>query len=307
MSESLIGDEGLIELSQIIYNSKKQTCGLIGLKHIFLKRNMITGVGCKKFFISLLSNKTIRLKTIDLSMNEITDDGACFIFKKLYETDINNNLISIQNLVLCNNKINNSDIKKSCIKDMCLAMKFKKLNNWQTLQLSNNKIGNRACEVLFNSMASYQFKLLFKINMSDCDIDDMSIQALGKCFDNKCLKQLIHLDISFNNITSVGMKTLISSINIKNVNQLLYFNIGGNQIGDIGINMLTSSLLLGDMKYLTNLDISCNQGVNCVSNLANAILKGSCPNLQELNIMGNFPPHFKATELFKNKVRVKIC
>jgi Ran GTPase-activating protein (RanGAP) involved in mRNA processing and transport len=297
ISESLIGDEGVVQLCQVFTSGK-----LSALKYLLLKHNAISDVGCRKLALALTSSKCIiQLNTIDLSVNDITDDGANFWFRKLGASG-NESFMQLQDLVLCNNKLSHN-----CVKELSLAIRSNHVKKWRTIQLSNNTLGKKSTEQLFNVLESHgnNFESMCIMNMSFCEIDDIAIQSLGRAFDKGYFTSLVHLDVSMNNITSDGLKPFMASLNKKNVPNLAYLNIGGNAIGDIGINMITSALLLGHLRNLTYLDISYNQGVSCVSNLASAILRGCCPNLQELNIIGNFPPHFQATQLFKNRVRVR--
>lgn len=194
------------------------------------------------------------------------------------------------------------------MQDLCLAIKSKQLNKWQTLQLANNELGNRTTESLFNCLENYGMHCqnICQINLSCCKIDDISIQSFAKVLEKGYFSDLVFLDMSMNEITVVGIKPLITALNKTNCRYLSHLNIAGNGILDVGINFLTSSLVLGHMRSLTYLDISYNGGVSCVSNLANAILKGCCPDLADLNITGNIPPYLNATQLFKNRVRVRI-
>ena len=213
------------------------------------------------FLISGLKYCTT-LKTLDLSDNNIGDEGAKILAKGLGICR------RLDTLLLNNNCINDEGTS-------CLLQSLKENSNLRTLELNNCLMDINAS----NTFASYSrnWRRLRSLNLSHCDTGEripLAIADTPQHFSN--LEILI---LSYNNISNRGAVAL--GRGLSECTSLQVLDISRNAIGDDGANVISSSL-----KYCTGLqklDFSKNNiGSDGAKTIADSI--ECCISLLKLNL-----------------------
>ena len=226
ISDSNIGNEGIIFLSQLLKSSKTI------LTQLDISGNKINNVGALELTKVL---KTIPTFTIlDISNNDIGASGASGILKfagellintKLTELNISNNNIGIEGTLALSGIL---ILNKSFIKLTILDISDNKIGNEGAgslskvinvittiihLDISNNEIDVGAG--LFAKALTTNTTLL-SLNISNNKIEDIGALELVKALETN--KTLIELDISGNNIEASIVKRLEDVIKINEDN-----------------------------------------------------------------------------------------
>ena len=188
-----------------------------------INRNHLTARGIKNIVKYLKSNFFI--ETLNLSGISIKNEGFDLICKGL------NNNISLFNLNISNNDIQESGIKNS--------IKYIETTKLHSLNLSNNPIMDEGLIILTNNLR--HFPELRVINVSNCGIEFKGFKELLKILQS--VRRIESLDISKNRLTSnkfESLKPFFCAFGIK------YLNLSKCQLGDQGIYPLGECLALNE-------------------------------------------------------------
>ena len=218
--EDLSGHQSLIDLnisSMEGTNRNRLTC--LGLKYI------------DKFF-----NKNEYIETLNISGNNIKDEGFVLICQAIKE---NKNL---QNLDISNNEIRSSGLIE--------GLSFITLCKLSSLNLSNNQLLDSGIKILSNSLKF--FPNLRELNISNCGFEFIGFEYLIKSLS--LYKNIFSLNISGNIIKNKNfenIKPYFESIAIRNLNMSKCF------LGD------ESALVMGELiinnESIKKLNISSNK------------------------------------------------
>lgn len=164
------------------------------------------GMECLSFCLNALPN----LNIIDLSSNELGDEGLKYLALGIEKC-------SLQEIILCWNKISNKGIK-------ALMTQIDKLKQLKVLDLYGNNISDEGMETI--SFNSHYLLKLTTLNLGKNNIGNQGMSDLAECFNN--FSSLIYLNLSNNKFNDEGINDFTQ--NMARVLSLQYLNISGNNI-----------------------------------------------------------------------------
>ncbi len=200
-----------------------------------------TGFRFKDEDIKILSEalKTnTSLQSLELSMNDITDDGALHLANALKT----HKTLKVLNL---------SDNKITDIGAQHLANALEVNISLQTLNMSHNLIGNQGARYIAKALESN--KTLQELNIKRNSIGDDGTQYFAKALGTGASLQVLHLS-SNDDITDAGMQYLANALETNTSLHELYLQ--HNKITAVGVqhlaNMLKSNKTLQLLALLHN-------------------------------------------------------
>ena len=193
-SENYINDNGIKAVSNYL---QSQSCKLQMLN---LASNKITSTGAR--YIANAIEMNVTLQELDISYNDISDDGIEFISKRLRglkELHISHINISdsgirsikdclLNNCTLCVLDLSNNNITNDWVK--IIAQSFQDNKTLKILDISKNKIDDEGIKYIRNHT-------LEKLNLSSNHITDIGVEMLARA---SWTGKLQVLDISENDI-----------------------------------------------------------------------------------------------------------
>ncbi len=221
------------------------------IKLLVLLNNKVTDQG-----VSFLSHKFLpKLRTLDLGINQLSDDGATFLAQNLKKlerlslssnkigdegtTSIGGNLKSLTSLDLARNRVGSKGAKA-----------IGKLKELRYLDLGGNQVGDEGAEFLLQKTRNLKALLLWGNQIGDVGAGHIANRQID----------LESLDLSGNQITSDGATEIA-----KNLESLQSLKLDRNQIGNEGAASIAEHLT-----ELRNLSLEENQiddeGINALAN-----------------------------------------
>ena len=273
LSFNNIGPLGCLEICKLLKCRESQ------LSWLNLTRNQLTDEAAK--YLAEAINNNCQLRTLDLSVNNISHIGAQHLAKA-----INNNNCQLRTLNLSYNNI--SDIGAQH-----LAEAINNNNNCQlhTLNLAHNKISDIGAQHLAEAINNNNCQLR-TLNLSHNNISDIGAQYLAEAINNNNC-QLHTLNLSLNNISNIGAQHLAEAINNNNC-QLHTLDLSLNNISDTGAQHLADAI---NNSQLHTLDLKINNISHIgAQHLAEAINNNNC-QLRTLNLSYNNILHIGAQHL----------
>ena len=184
LSYNKITDECTVAISDCFRNN-------CSLQTLILSRNSLTYRGAKKISEIIHINK---VKKLDLSHNNISDDGT----RAISECLITNT--TLQELYLIDNWITSEGAKE-------IAKAILVNRSLNTLDVSLNDILDKGISCIFDSLSNNN--TLLDLNLSQCGVSDEGAMIIAKAMQiNKTLQ---NLDLSHNHI-SEGVNDVISKL-----------------------------------------------------------------------------------------------
>jgi len=299
MRGSYMGDEGVTTLSKIFAAGLCPT-----LTRLNLAQNGCSDRGLRALALSIANNKSkIRLEALDLSRNDIHEDGAVQLFAKLKHSGFRR----IQDLNLSYNDIDGSGFADKKLKE---SLREGGAAEWTRVNLSYNPIGDEGMVPTFTALSQSHASScpeLVKLELCGSELGDPSMTALSSLMMLGHVALLVKLDLSFNWIHPNGVKALLTALRAKACPVLTHLDLSNNNMGDDGINQICVGFQVGGISGLEDLDISNNGGRHSMMHLSMMLEKGFCPELRRLGIAGNFDGNARVKRLFKPyKKRIKI-
>ena len=245
-------------------------CSNKSLHSLCFHHNLLGPNGIDYLFNYFISNKKMKLKSLDIGYNGITKEGTEYISKYIKN---NENLITvnIEGNYLCNGGI----------KIICESISQKNgKNTISFLDLQNNNITNKGCQYISKMLLESPF--LNGISLKNNLLYNDGINKILSSINNEN-SNLVSLDITDTKIDEKGIKIIAEQINKEFVLQKLIlsyndFSSAGNYINNLLIKE-------SNLKYL---DLSfCN-----ISSQFNLIFQGLAKNqnLKLINFTGNYIP-----------------
>ena len=183
--------KGYLSLSEGLKN-------LLNLSQINLSSNNLTDEGLKNIFKFL--DKESKLNNINLSWNNLTGNGFTFLCKS-----ISSNRLKIKEINVCGNKITDDGFR-SFIEEVKVGT-FNFLNK---INFSNNLIGDEAMHLLFSFFNN--FINLYEIDLSYNNITDNGVINFSSVI-NDLIDNISIIDIS-NNKLSDALKCFFGELGI---------------------------------------------------------------------------------------------
>lgn len=279
-------------------------------KYIFLNDNNIYGNSIEIFAYFLQNHP--RLYFLDLSNNNLEDNGASLLFKTITDYNVNIEELYISN---CNFRINGAEF---------LAEAVKNQPSLKIIDISYNNIEEEGAVVLFKAIALF-CRNLHKLKVEKCKFGLFGAEYLALIV--KKLEFLNTLIISHNNIGIKGAEILFKTISkgpnntrlkelrfrecrlnsaageyfaqaLCNLNSLKILDCSLNNFGDDSSSAILESL----MKYCHKLEIAlmenCNFGKKSFDAINNFFI--SKKDLKILNLSYNQLPKNYNNPLFNN-------
>ena len=207
----------------------------------------------------------INIQILDISHNNISDDGAVAISDCLENND------TVQKLDMSHNKISDNGISRiskalqintklqmfnisynniSYDGAVAISEYLKNNNTLQELYMSNNKVSNKG--IINIGKALEMNTRLQMINISYNEISDDGAVAISECLSNN--NTLRELNMSHNKVSDNGIINIVKALQINTTLQIL--DISHNNLSDNGVLIL--SQYLKDDNKLHQLRISWN-------------------------------------------------
>ena len=166
------------------------------LTHLILGRCSITHGSISKLCEALREEHS-ELRTLDLSVNAITDEGACMLFE---------DALTKEHCKLNELNITKCSLTHLCIPTLCRTLKNEhcKLTN---LILDYNAIRDEGVCELFESAVTNEHCKLTELSLAKCSLTDKCISSLRRTLRNEyCV--LKELKLGGNEFTDDGKLTL---------------------------------------------------------------------------------------------------
>ena len=268
------GPLGCFEICKLLKCSKSQ------LSWLNLRGNQLTDEAAK--YLAEAINNNCQLRTLDLSVNNISHIGAQHLAKA-----INNNNCQLRTLNLTRNNISHIGVQH-------LAEAIKNNNNCQlrTLNLVENNISYIGAQHMAEAINNNNCQL-HTLHLSLNNISHIGVKHLAKALSNENC-QLHTLDLSSNSISHLGAQHLAKAINNNNNCQLHTLDLSLNNISDTGAQHLADAI---NNSQLHTLDLKINNISHIgAQHLAEAINNNNC-QLRTLNLSYNNILHIGAQHL----------
>ena len=247
-----------------------------GILDFDLSGNNLQSLGCIEIAKLLPGNQHnqgfCELKTLNLSRNNITDEGVKHLSTALTHTNC-----TLNSLDLSSNMITDEAIKH-------LSTALTHTNcTLNSLNLSSNKITDEAIKHLSTALTQTNCKLNI-LDLRDNNITDEGVKHLSTALTHTNCKLNI-LDLWGNNITNEGVKHLSTAHTHTNC-KLNHLTLNGHNITDEGIKHLTTTLTDTNCK-LNSLSLMDNNITDeGVKHLSAALTHTNC-KLNSLRLMDN--------------------
>ena len=162
------------------------------LTHLSLRRCSITHGSISKLCEALREEHS-ELRTLDLSDNLITDEGACMLFEDALTKE--------------HCKLNELNITTCFLTHLCIPTLSRTLQNKHCkltkLRLTDNAIRDEGVCELFESALTNEHCVLTELSLTRCSLTDKCISSLYKTLRNeRCV--LKELNLRFNDFTDDG-------------------------------------------------------------------------------------------------------
>jgi Ran GTPase-activating protein (RanGAP) involved in mRNA processing and transport len=182
LEENLIGDEGLDHLAT----------GLVKLRKVNLRCNLITSSGCKLLADALVMDEA-SLQTLDVSENAISDDGAEALGSAIDRSSLLE--LMIESCLVTDNGVT------GLIHSLCDSKAL-----LQSLSLAQNHISETGTSALVKMLARNES--LISLDLSSCHLSDKSIEILAQGLTTDKNRTIKHLSLAFNEFGNGGAESL---------------------------------------------------------------------------------------------------
>jgi Ran GTPase-activating protein (RanGAP) involved in mRNA processing and transport len=182
LEENLIGDEGLDHLAT----------GLVKLRKVNLRCNLITSSGCK-LLADALNMDEASLQTLDVSENAISDDGAEALGSVIKRSSLLE--LAIESCLVTDDGV------AGLIHSLCDSKAL-----LQSLSLAQNHISETGASALVKMLASNES--LSSLDLSSCHLSDKSIEVLAQGLTSDKNRTLKRLSLAFNEFGNGGAESL---------------------------------------------------------------------------------------------------
>jgi Ran GTPase-activating protein (RanGAP) involved in mRNA processing and transport len=242
-----------------------------------------------------LKRTTLRmvLAVLDLSRNDIRDEGAACLFTCL----------SLPPLA----SLHTFDISANAFElaggshELVQALQKRASVRWKQVDFSQNALGDQGSAALVaHAFAHGRCQSLTSLSLRRTEMAALGMGALARCVQAGHLASLARLDISDNGIHLSDAKDFLAALQAGGCPKLRALNVSKNRLGDEGLVQLVLLMRVGAFRALEELDISANQAYHSLHQLA-LTLRGErcCPRLRALSAGGNAPEDVSVPRLFR--------
>ncbi|XP_008297479.1 NACHT, LRR and PYD domains-containing protein 12-like [Stegastes partitus] len=167
------------------------------LETLRLTRTRLTEKCCQE--LSCFIAKSSRLKTLDLSDNDLQDSGV-----KLLSTGLTSPRCPLQTL-----RLSQTNLTEKCCEDISDVL-ISESSSLGDLDLSNNHLQDSGAALLCAGLGSPQCKLE-TLRLSGCKLSEVSCGALGSVLSSRS-SRLKELDLSSNDLRDSGVEVLSAGL-----------------------------------------------------------------------------------------------